>query len=306
MKTNGYLKLSLILGLAIWAGARSAEAQVRNLFNNTNTAAVRNGGVINPQFVLNVPTNITQVVTYHWNSGQGARPGIIGLRNNATGQTFTFAATGTSGFNGALNVNWVANVNVNVPAGVYTVLDSDRNTWSNNAQSAFQGFAIVRGSALPPPPPPTRPPAPAPAPPVDRGANNFFTATPIIPAASMPMVAANLLAQSISDGIGGADPNDWYRLTVVGPNGSQQPRGVNFVLTGAPGDVLLELYAYSQVPRAFPNSPLQAGQFIASGVPPGATTKTISLTLFPGDYAIRVARSGAATNYTLTISTPAR
>ncbi|HEX4948207.1 MAG TPA: hypothetical protein VFZ34_16155 [Blastocatellia bacterium] len=305
MKTNGYLKFSLILGLVILAGARSAEAQVRNLFNNTNTAAVKNGGVINPQFLLNVPTNITQVVTYHWNFGQGARPGMISLRNNATGQTFTFAAIGTSGFNGAPNVNWVANVNVNVPAGVYTVFDSDRNTWSNNAQSAFQGFAIVRGAALPPPP--AAPPRPVPPPqPVDRGANTFFAATPIIPAASMPMVAANLLAQTISDGIGGPDPNDWYKLTVVGPNGSQQPRGVNFVLTGAPGDVLLELYAYSQVRRDFPNPPYQAGQFIAGGVPPGATTKTISATLFPGDYAIRVARSGAATNYTLTISTPAR
>jgi hypothetical protein len=305
MKTNGYLKLSLILGLVLLAGGRSAEAQVRDLFNNTNTAAVRNGAGINPQFLLNVPTTITQVITYHWNFGQGARPGTISLRHNTTGQTFTFAATGTSGFNGALNVNWVANVNVNVPAGIYTVFDSDPNTRSSNAQSANQGFAIVRGAALPPPPSPTRPPAPAP-PPVDRGANNFFTATPIIPAASMPMVAANLLAQTISDGIGGADPNDWYRLTVVGPNGSQQPRGVNFVLSGAPGDVLLELYAYSQVMRDFPNAPAQPGQFIAGGVPPGATTKTISRTLFPGDYAIRVARSGAATNYTLTISTPAR
>jgi hypothetical protein len=45
------------------------------------------------------------------------------------------------------NVNWVAPVNVTVPPGTYSVVDTDRNTWSQNAQSSGAGFARVVGTA---------------------------------------------------------------------------------------------------------------------------------------------------------------
>jgi len=45
-------------------------------------------------------------------------------------------------------VNWIARVNRNLPAGTYTVLDSDPRTWSRNPQSGGQGFTIVRGAAF--------------------------------------------------------------------------------------------------------------------------------------------------------------
>lgn len=160
MKTQMYSGLGLLLSLVLFACAVPASAQVRDLYNNSNIEGVNNGPTRSPQFSLNAPARITQIVTYHWNFGQGARPGAISLRNS-NGQVFgPFAAGGTSGQGGAPNVNWVANVNVTIPAGSYTVLDSDTNTWSNNARSGFRGFAIVRGSLLSPPPS-----APAPAPP---------------------------------------------------------------------------------------------------------------------------------------------
>lgn len=152
MKTRRQAGPGLILALILFVCAIPASAQVRDLYNNTNVNGVNNGPTSGPQFVLNAPARITQLVTYHWNFGQGASPGFIELRNS-TGQTVgRFAATGTSGQGGAPNVNWVANVNVTVPAGAYTVSDSDPNTWSNNAQSGFRGFAIVRGSPLLQPP----------------------------------------------------------------------------------------------------------------------------------------------------------
>jgi hypothetical protein len=214
---------------------------------------------------------------------QGARPGTISLANQRGQIVAQFAAIGTPGQGGVLNANWVANVNLTLPAGLYTVLDSDRNTWSHNAQSGFQGFAIVRGSFVSQPPPP--PPAP-----VDRGSNSRFTPTIFIPVSSMPRVAPNLLQQTISDGIGGSDTDDWYTITVTGPNGSQQPRGVLFVLGGFSGNVQLELYTQTG-----------ATPFVIGG-PPGSAQKSISRTLAPGDYLVHVTWTGAPTNYTLTIS----
>jgi hypothetical protein len=138
-----------MLGLVLFACASPADAQVRDLYNNTNIDGVNNGPARGPQFALNAPARITQIVTYHWNFGRGARPGTVALRSS-NGQIFgPFAAIGTSGQGGAPNVNWVANINVTIPAGSYTVLDSDPNTWSSNSRSGFQGFAIVRGSLLP-------------------------------------------------------------------------------------------------------------------------------------------------------------
>ena len=163
MKAHRYFGMGFLMSLLLIAGSRSVGAQERILFNNTNSAAVRNGGAITPRFLLNVPTTITQVVTYHWNDGRGALPGRISLRgvNNQgvpNGQFFgPYSTTGTSG-SGVPNVNWVTNLNLNVPGGFYEVVDSEGSTWSNNFQSASQGFAIVRGyervTPSPPPPPP--------------------------------------------------------------------------------------------------------------------------------------------------------
>lgn len=299
MKTQRHIVGVLLLGLVLFAGTQTAAAQA-TLFQNTNIDAVQNNPRSAPQFRLTVPTTITQLVTYHWNFGLGSRPGAIALRNRNNGRLFgPFAARGTSGQGGRANVNWIATVNVTLPAGQYTVLDSDPNTWSNNARSGFVGFAIVRGSAVP---------TPAPVPPTtptDLGANNFFTATPLIPVASMPVVAPGMLAQTINDGIGGSDPDDWYKLTVVGPNGSQQARGVVFTLAGSASDMVLQLFAYDQVRRPFPLPPVQAGGLIATGGPLGSQVKVITGFLAPGNYAVHVSRAGAATSYALTISTPA-
>jgi hypothetical protein len=283
--------LSFIFALVLFAAASPAAAQSRDLFNNTNVFGVNNGPTRSPQFVLNGPARITQLVTYHWNFGRGARPGFIELRNQ-NGQTVgRFTAVGTSGQGGVPNVNWVANVNINLPAGRYLVVDSDPSTWSNNDQSGAQGFAIVRGVAQ----------APAA---IDRGSNNPNTATLLIPVSSMPRPAPGQPAQqTVSDAIGGADTNDWYFLNVTGPNGFQQPRGVLFTLSGYAGNVQLELRAAESIRPPF-GQPIQAGQVVAVAGPQGAAQKSISLSLAPGNYLVRVTWTGPATSYQLRISAP--
>ena len=118
-----------------------------DLFNNSNIDTVFNSPPNLTVFPLNAPAVIRQLVTYHFNNGQGDPPGAISLRNNQSGAVFgPFAAQGVPGQGGVPNANWVANLNQLVPAGNYTVIDEKPQTWSYNQQSLLAGFAIVRGS----------------------------------------------------------------------------------------------------------------------------------------------------------------
>jgi hypothetical protein len=150
-----FANASMRAALAVATLAMSVRAAgAGDLFNNTNIYGVSNGPSRPTTFSLSSAATITQVVTYHWNSGLGALPGTIFLQNNQSGQRFMFAAASTSGQNGVRNVNWISNANVTIPAGIYTVLDSSQSTWSYNQQSGNAGFAIVRGTPAPQPPVP--------------------------------------------------------------------------------------------------------------------------------------------------------
>ena len=291
MSTQKNHNLSFVLLVLLLACGDTAMAQSADLFNNTNGDGVTNGPRGNPQFTLSSTTRITQLVTYHWNFGRGARPGSISLRS-VNGNVFgPFRATGTAGQGGAANVNWIANINVVIPAGEYSVFDSDPSTWSNNARSRFQGFAIVRGMRL------------VAKGPKDRGSDNPDTPTPLIPASSMPTIAPRWAGQTVSDQIGGSDTVDYYLLTVTGPNGSSSPRVLIFQLSGFNGNVQLQLLAYEQI-RSPNGNPIPARQLIANGTPVSGNPKAIALEAFPGSYLIRIAATGAPTTYRLVISTP--
>ena len=148
----------------------SAQANASDIFNNTNAQAVTNcpasGNSCFPSFTLAMPTFIDQIETYHWNGGKGDTADSIELRS-ASGQTIgPFQAKGYPATGGVL-ANWAATLNQTLPAGTYTIIDNHVSTWSENAQSKHQGFAIVSGGAPSAPVPtiaPGAPAMPAPAP----------------------------------------------------------------------------------------------------------------------------------------------
>ena len=214
--------------LTMLVSALPASAQTRDLFNDTNIYGVLNGPYYPTQFTLSSPATITQLITYHWYFGRGATPGNIRLVNNQSGQAFgPFAAVGTSGQGGAPNVNWIATVNVPVPAGTYTVLDSSPSTWSHNAQSGYRGFAIVRGTPL------TSPPAAA-----DKGGNNPNNATPVyLIANSIDFPSAGI----INDQVSSADPQDWYSFMLNQPAFTYS-RNLMIVLNGVPANATVSLF----------------------------------------------------------------
>jgi hypothetical protein len=166
----------LAAGILLFFAPEAARAS--DLYNNTNGGGVSNGPTGKTAFGLTCNAHITQLVTYHWNNGRGATPGTISIQSNQTGKIYgPFAAHGSSGQNNAPNVNWIADVSFDLPGGKgltglatysYVVIDSNNATWSMDPQSAYRGFAIIRGdcttsAATAPPTPPVRgggPPVP--------------------------------------------------------------------------------------------------------------------------------------------------
>ncbi|HOX97409.1 MAG TPA: hypothetical protein PL066_03620, partial [bacterium] len=95
-----------------------------------------------PTFTLDSAYWITEIWTYHWNNGQGA-PSVGNITvQSADGQTYgPFQCEGRS----TNNVYWVATLNQTLPAGNYTIIDSDPNTLAQNAATNGQGHAWAYG-----------------------------------------------------------------------------------------------------------------------------------------------------------------
>jgi hypothetical protein len=88
---------------------------------------------------------ITLIRDYHWNSARGATPGSIALRD-ASGRLWgPWPASGSPGQGGVPNAYWTAYPQAVLPAGTYTVIDSDPASWSHNAESNNRGFVRVEG-----------------------------------------------------------------------------------------------------------------------------------------------------------------
>ena len=122
-------------------------AQSSKLLESGNIGGTSNGPTRPTQITLAQSYVITKVQDYHWNSARGARPGTIALRDQS-GRTYgPWATVGTPGQGGVPNAYWTATPTVVLPAGTYTVIDSDPASWSHNAESGGRGFTLIEGYA---------------------------------------------------------------------------------------------------------------------------------------------------------------
>ncbi len=127
---------------------RCSGAQT-TLFDNSNGGGVQNGGKPATFSTGKKTYCLASITTYHWNNGQGAAPGSIGLKVvsglGGKGNTLgPLAATGSAGQGGAQNVNWTATAAQPIVLnGSYACQDSDPATWSQNPASKGQGFCTV-------------------------------------------------------------------------------------------------------------------------------------------------------------------
>jgi PKD repeat protein len=117
------------------------------LFDNSNGGAVLGGGKSPSYTTKGVSYCVMQIITYHWNNGQGKTPGTIGLDGINGSKIGTWTATGSSGQGGAKNVNWTAAVSTAskpvVINGLFSCVDSNPATWSQDSQTHGTGFCEV-------------------------------------------------------------------------------------------------------------------------------------------------------------------
>jgi hypothetical protein len=118
----------------------------KEIFNNWNVGGVDNSPSYAPSFTLSEPYMITYIDTYHWNYGSGTEAGgTIKLIDNYGNEYGPWTVETKSGQGGVPNAWWIAHPNEVIPAGEYTVLDSDESTWSQNQESGGYGFSKVEG-----------------------------------------------------------------------------------------------------------------------------------------------------------------
>lgn len=116
------------------------------LFKTSNSGEVLNGPRQAIWITFTRPVHLTQIQTYHWNSGRGAAPGKISLIERSSAKVVaTWSAQGLEGQGAVKNAFWLVKPNLDVPAGTYRIAVSDHRSWSYNAQSANGGFMILRG-----------------------------------------------------------------------------------------------------------------------------------------------------------------
>jgi hypothetical protein len=116
------------------------------IWDNHNDAEVSNGGTP-PTFDLDVPVTMAYLETYHYNGGSGTgQTGEITVQA-ADGTVYgPYATEGLPGQGDVPNAYWVARPGVELPAGSYTVTDSDPATWSQNAGTQGRGMVRMMGA----------------------------------------------------------------------------------------------------------------------------------------------------------------
>lgn len=111
------------------------------IYSNGNAGGVYNNPTSQATFTLTNTYNVMSISTYHWNSGRGAIPGTISLKDSSGKTVGTWTATGRAG-----NKYWDVTPNIKLGPGTYTVIDSDTSTWAQNSETNNQGMFIVKGT----------------------------------------------------------------------------------------------------------------------------------------------------------------
>ncbi len=115
------------------------------IFNNGNISGVYNNPTKPTIFTISQPYVITKIVNYHWNNARAATPGTIALRDQS-GRTYgPWQSKGSPGQGGVPNAYWTVYPNITLPAGTYTVIDSQPSTWAQNSGSGGAGHTQIEG-----------------------------------------------------------------------------------------------------------------------------------------------------------------
>lgn len=141
----GAISVCIVLFIGLAAPGYAAE---ETIFSLSNPGGVQNGPTSPTTFTTTKAYKITYFWTYHWNDGRGAPEGTLGLRSSDWKTYGPWQVSTTPGQGDVPDANWIASPNVDIPAGKYTVIDSDPSTWAQNPSSGGRGFAEIRATEL--------------------------------------------------------------------------------------------------------------------------------------------------------------
>jgi len=116
---------------------------LEKIFDNGNIAAVGNGPTAPTVFTLSSLRKISSIMDYHWNSARGKTAGTIGLKSDKGVVYGPWQAKGTPGQGGVVDAYWTVTPELELPAGTYTIIDSDVASWAQNSGSKGIGMSIV-------------------------------------------------------------------------------------------------------------------------------------------------------------------
>ncbi len=120
---------------------RAPETEL--VFSNYNSAGVGSGPTSPTVFTIASSRKIYLIQNYHWNGAKGKTPGTIALMSAEGKQYGPWSAKGDSGQGGVPDAYWTVYPNVEIPAGTYTIVDSDPASWAQNSGSKGLGMSQV-------------------------------------------------------------------------------------------------------------------------------------------------------------------
>jgi hypothetical protein len=116
------------------------------IYDNGNISGVYNSPTHPTRFTTNKSYTITLIQNYHWNNSRGnSYTGTIALKGDNGKLYGSWQTSGSPGQGGVPNAYWKCYPNITIPAGTYTVIDSDPSTWSQNSQSNGAGHTRIEG-----------------------------------------------------------------------------------------------------------------------------------------------------------------
>jgi hypothetical protein len=137
-KTTSITQTTSETNTAVQYSIDRPEGDPVSIININSLLAVFGGGT-SPTVTFNQNYYLTDILTYHWNDGKGPPAGTIALQDSK-GKTYgPWATTLVSG------VYWTAKPSITLPAGTYTVIDSDPGTWSQNTETGGKGITTASG-----------------------------------------------------------------------------------------------------------------------------------------------------------------
>ncbi len=115
------------------------------IFSIQNNRPIKNGVHKKSIFSITSSCKISTITNYHHNN-KATEAGTIGLRSSRGKKYGPWKASAVDS-SGKQDIRyWTVIPKITIPAGTYSIIDSDKKTWSTNAQAKNRGMTQIFGT----------------------------------------------------------------------------------------------------------------------------------------------------------------